>query len=258
MNRTGLIVALGFAVVVGVLFGFYPQLDLRIAQPFHDVVGANRNLFAWRLYGLLARVRDAGLWIPGLGLAVPVVAVLLKLILPRRRMLVSGRAALFLMATMTLGPGLVVNVALKEHWGRPRPAQVSAMGGDYPFVAWWDPRGDCPSNCSFVSGDVSSAAWTFAPAALAPPAWRALAYTGALAFTLGMAALRIAVGAHFFTDAAFAGIFTFLIVWLAHGLIYRWPRMRLREGATEQALERLALPVHDCLAGLLRTRKPQP
>jgi membrane-associated PAP2 superfamily phosphatase len=255
MNRTGLIVALGLAAVVGLLFGLYPQLDLRIAQPFHDIIDANHNLFAWRLYGPLARVRDAGLWIPGLLVAAPVVAVLLKLILPRRRMLVSGRAALFLMATMALGPGLLVNVALKEHWGRPRPVHVSVMGGDRHFVAWWDPRGDCPSNCSFVSGDVSGAAWTFAPAALAPPSWRAVAYAGALAFTLGMAALRIAVGAHFLTDTAFAGIFTFLVIWLVHGLIYRWPRTRLRDGAIEEALKRLALPGHDFLAGLFGAKK---
>ena len=34
MNRTGLIVALAIAAVVGVAFGLYPQLDLMISAPF--------------------------------------------------------------------------------------------------------------------------------------------------------------------------------------------------------------------------------
>jgi membrane-associated PAP2 superfamily phosphatase len=258
MNRTGLIVALGLAAVVGLTFGLFPQLDLRLVRPFHAIIDKDHNVFAWRLYAPLARTRDVGLWIPTLLVAVPVVAVLLKLVLPRRRMLVSGRAALFLIATMALGPGLLVNVALKDHWGRPRPVDVSVLGGEQHFVPWWDPRGDCPGNCSFVSGDVSGAAWTFAPAALAPPAWRALAYAGAMALTLAMTALRVSVGAHFVSDAAFAGIFTFLTIWLMHGLIYRWPRTRLREGAVEAALARLALPTHDFLAGLFGGRRKKP
>ena len=122
---------------------------------------------------------------------------LLKFILPRRKLLISGRAIVFLMATLALGPGLLVNVGLKDHWGRPRPIDVTQFGGDQHFVAWWDPRGDCPSNCSFVSGDVSGAFWTLAPAALAPPPWRALAYGAALALGAGMAALRMTGGRAF-------------------------------------------------------------
>ena len=107
-----------------------------------------------------------------------------------------------------------------------------------------DPRGDCPGNCSFVSGDVSGAAWTLAPAALAPPQWRALAYGAALVFTAGMATMRLMAGAHFFTDTAFATIFTFLIIWVAHGLIYRWPRTRLSDEAVERAIARVSLTAY--------------
>ena len=89
-------------------------------------------------------------------------ALIIKLILPRRKLLISGRAILFLMATLALGPGLLVNVLLKDHWGRPRPVDVTQFGGDQHFVAWWDPRGECPNNCSFVSGDVAAAFWTLA------------------------------------------------------------------------------------------------
>ena len=36
MNRTGLIIALAIAAVVGLLFGLDPSLDLRIAGWFYD------------------------------------------------------------------------------------------------------------------------------------------------------------------------------------------------------------------------------
>ncbi len=183
MNRTGLIIALGVAVVVGLLFGLFPELDMRIARPFYAIADANHNMFAWRLSPQLMLAHNIALR-AGLVLVAPaVIALVGKLILPRRKMLIPGRATLFLIVTMALGPGLLVNVALKDYWGRPRPIDVAQFGGQQHFVAWWDPRGDCPANCSFVSGDVAGAAWTLAPAALVPPPWRALAYGAALALT---------------------------------------------------------------------------
>ena len=151
-----------------------------------------------------------------------------------------------------MAPGLLVNVVLKDHWGRPRPIDVDAIRRR-PSIscAWWDPRGDCPNNCSFVSGDVSGAFWTIAPAALAPPQWRALAYGAALALGAGMAAMRVMAGGHFVSDVIFAGVFTFLIIWIVHGLIYRWPRTRLtddgcRAGASSASPCRATISSPDC------------
>jgi lipid A 4'-phosphatase len=252
MNRTGLIVALGLAAVVGVVFGLFPQLDLMISAPFKAIVYGHINFYT-RAYPPLMLARDIGLWV-GTAIIIPVIGALaLKLLLPRRRLLLSGRAILFLVTTLALGPGLLTNVILKDHWGRPRPIDATQFGGDQHFVAWWDPRGDCPGNCSFVSGDVSGAFWTIAPAALVLPPWRALAYGRALALGIGMAAVRIMAGAHFFSDAIFAGVFTFLIIWVVHGLIYRWPRTRL----SDEAVERFARPGHDFIVGLLRKRKTE-
>src|SRR6185437_242239 len=213
MNRTGLIVALAIAVNVGLVFGIFPQLDLMISAPFYAIKRGSSD-FGLRVDDPVAMARDAGLWV-GTLIILPVLGALaIKLLRPKHRLLVPGRAIVFLIATLALAPGLFVNVLLKDHWGRPRPIDVTQFGGDQHFVAWWDPRGDCPKNCSFVSGDVSGAFWTLAPAALAPPQWRALAYGAALALGTAMAALRIVAGAHFLTDAVFAGVFTFLIIWI--------------------------------------------
>ena len=50
MNRTGLLIALAIAVVAGVVFGLYPELDLRIARYFYSFEDAGHNTFAFRLY----------------------------------------------------------------------------------------------------------------------------------------------------------------------------------------------------------------
>jgi membrane-associated PAP2 superfamily phosphatase len=258
MNRTGLIVALSIAVVAGLVFGLYPELDLRIAGIFYGYIDINYNFFGLHTYKPMMRTRDAGLWLDIILIAPAIISLAVKLILPRRKIWMSGRAMVFLIATLALAPGLVANVVLKDHWGRSRPIDVAQFGGDEHFVPWWDPRGDCPRNCSFVSGDVAGAFWTMAPAALAPPPWRALAYGAALALGVCMAVMRVMAGAHFASDTIFAGVFTFLIVWLVHGLIYRWRRTRLTDAQVERALEWIALPGHDFLVGLFRGRKKTP
>lgn len=241
MNRTGLLIALALAAAIGLLFGIFPKLDLYLERPFFDPASAAEGGF-WALYvPVLNRVRDLARIISGLLVAPAILAVVGKLIAPRRRMLVPGRAAVLLIATLALGPGLLTNGVFKQYWGRPRPIDVSDFAGDQRFVPWWDPRGECPSNCSFVAGEPSGAFWTLAPAALAPPAWRSAATAAALAFGAGIGLIRMAGGGHFFTDVVFAGVFTFLIIWIAHGLLFRWPT-RLSDRAIERALERLARP----------------
>jgi lipid A 4'-phosphatase len=218
MSRRGLIVALVFAAVIGLVFGLFPRLDIEIADLFYDPAARN---FPLRTNSVFGHLRDAASWILVLFVAPAVMALLIKLVTPRAKPWLSAHAAIFLIATLALAPGLLVNVLLKNHWSRPRPVAVVEFGGSQRFVPWWDPRGQCAKNCSFVSGETSSAFWTLAPAALAPAPWRLLAYVSAIAFGIGMGAVRMAMGAHFFTDVAFAGFFTFIIIVLIHGLIFR-------------------------------------
>ena len=239
MNRTGLAIALSIAALVGLVFGIFPELDLAIARPFYD---PDKKDFMLRFVPVLGAVRSAASWIVAAFVAPAIVALIAKLIMPRRRILISGRAIVFLLATLIVGPGLLVNVVMKDFWPRSRPIDVPQFAGTELFVPWWDPRGNCPKNCSFVAGEGAGAFWTFAPAALTPPQWRPLAYAGVIAFGAAAGGLRIAFGGHFFTDVVFAGVLMFLIVWLMHGLIYRWPTTRLSEEAIERAIARIALP----------------
>ncbi len=60
------------------------------------------------------------------------------------------RAAL-LIATLCLGPGLIVNTLLKDHSGRPRPADIDLFGGALAFRPAGSFDGACHANCSFLS-----------------------------------------------------------------------------------------------------------
>jgi lipid A 4'-phosphatase len=239
MKRTGLFVALSLALVIGLVFGIFPELDLKLASLFYD---AQTRSFPLKLNWLAQVARDGAMWIAW-GIATPAIAALIiKLVRPDRPLLMSGRAIVFLLLTLTLSAGVFTNLTFKSYWGRPRPVLVTEFGGDLPFVAWWDPRGQCGRNCSFFSGEGATAFWTFAPAALTPPAWRPLAYAAATLFGVVTSVLRMAFGGHFFTDVAAAGLVTFLVIWLAYSYIYRWPLTKLSDDAIDAALTRFAWP----------------
>jgi len=180
-------------------------------------------------------------------------ALAFKLILPTRKLLIPGRAVVFLVATLALDRPAGQRRA-QGSLGRSRPIDITQLGGTERYVRWWDPRGECPNNCSFVSGDVAGAFWT-----IAPRPWHRrngacwpMVRAGA---GHGMAALRVMAGAHFLSDVIFAGVFTFLIIWLAHGLIYRWPRTRLSDAHIEQAIQRIAMPGYLALCSLFCKKK---
>ena len=60
MNRTGLFIALSLALIVGLLFGIFPELDLKLAALFYD---AATKSFPLKLDALAAFARDAAMWI---------------------------------------------------------------------------------------------------------------------------------------------------------------------------------------------------
>lgn len=239
MNRTGLFIALGLALVFGLLFGIYPELDLKVAALFYD---ATAKTFPLKTATWATIARDGAMWIAWAIVAPAVVSLVVKFIRPVKPLMMSGRAMVFLIATILLSAIVLSNVIFKSHWGRPRPVVVTQFDGALEFKPWWDPRGACPKNCSFFSGEGATAFWTYAPAALAPPQWRPVAYVAATAFGVVTGGLRMAFGGHFLTDVVFSGIASFLVIWLAFALIYRWPSTRMSDAGIDAGLTRFAWP----------------
>jgi lipid A 4'-phosphatase len=196
------------------------KVDLQLAQFFYDPVQRKFLASANPYVGL---VRENGV-VALLTCASTLIAAVVTRMLRLPQRIIPGRVVLFLVSTLALGPGLLVNVVLKDHWHRPRPVQVVEFGGSKPYVDWWNPGGSCERNCSFVSGEAAAAAWMFAPALLAPPQWRVAAFAGAAIFTAVISISRMAAGGHFFTDVLFAVLLMLILLSLAHHLIFRWRR----------------------------------
>lgn len=206
MTLPALLILLALTLLCALAFAIWPQIDLATAKLFYNGSGfAAAHSHGWEI------VRKAGDWAP---LAILVGFILLYGL--RRFGLAargpSGRATAFLALTMALGPGLLVNTILKDHSHRPRPVQVQEFGGPAAFRPWYRFDGACARNCSFVSGEVSSAFWTVAPAMLTPPWMRGAAIVAALAFGMAVGLLRMAFGGHFLSDALFSALFTLLII----------------------------------------------
>jgi lipid A 4'-phosphatase len=211
----GTLAAIAALATLAMLMGM--PLDLQIAQLFYDPA-KGKFLAATNPY--IGMVRDHG-YTAAVACVATVVAALVTRMLRRPQRTIPGHVVLVLVLTLALGPGLIVNGIFKEFWDRPRPVQITQFGGEWPYRDWWDPRGSCVRNCSFVSGEAASAAWMFAPAMLAPPQWRAAAFIGATIFTVVISVSRMAAGAHFFTDVLFAVLLMAALIAVLHRFIFQ-------------------------------------
>jgi membrane-associated phospholipid phosphatase len=112
----------------------------------------------------------------------------------------------------------VVNVLLKDHWGRPRPRATDLFGGVSPFVPAGEISHYCASNCSFVSGEAAGVFMLPLLALLALPSFRKPLFWLLTAFAALAALLRVAFGAHWLSDAMLGGLST----WVVFAVLAAW------------------------------------
>ena len=98
---------------------------------------------------------------------------------------------------------LVVNVVLKNMWGRARPNDVSYFNGFQDFTPWYKISNACVSNCSFVSGDSSVGFLLVVFYFITNKS--VYLYLGLILGSL-LGFIRIAAGGHFFSDIIFSQI----------------------------------------------------
>src|ERR1700685_4584688 len=215
MNKA-LFVYITLAALALAVFAIWPELDLKGARYFYHQGGFfGRNDFErfgrdfFRVTPFVVRGVCGALWAAkrlGAGL----------------RWAPSGRAMIFLIVTMAIGPGLIVNLGFKDHWHRPRPVQTQDFNGPDPFTPWYDDNGGCKKNCSFVSGEAATGFWMVAPASVLPLPWRGPAMVAAFAFGFGASLLRLAFGGHYLSDVLLCGLVTPVVIEIVRRLI--WPK----------------------------------
>lgn len=160
---------------------------------------------------------------------------------------------LFLVVAFALGPGLLVNTVFKDHWGRARPYQIEAFGGAKTFTPAALPSRECPTNCSFVSGDAALAFGFVAFAFLLPPGRRRRrGEAAALAFGGLVGLARIAEGAHFLSDVVDAGLLVYGSSWASYRVIV------VRDALATPPLLRLYRALGSLLGRGFRTVRDEP
>jgi lipid A 4'-phosphatase len=231
--KAGPIVLAGLAIAAtSAIFLAFPQIDLWASGAFYApghgfVLAADRMLVAFRNSADVLVV---------LAVIVLLTSVAIKLARPERPSPIAPNAVLFLLWSLVLGPGLLVNLILKDHWGRPRPSMVAAFGGGSPYVPVWEVSDFCSRNCSFVGGEPSSAAWLVGVALILPGRWRLPAVIVAAVYALLVGLNRIAFGGHFLSDVLLAYGLTFLVMALLHRLFVGRPPAALAGPALEAKL----------------------
>jgi lipid A 4'-phosphatase len=196
--------ALGLSALI---FGLIPSVDVAFSALFFD----QGHFFGHTLEGRV--LRQIGLFIPIavlIGVFITWVLALCGFIKAK----LSHKLFAYLILTMALGPGLLVNVILKDHSHRPRPISITAFDGGMEFRPWYSFDGACERNCSFVSGETASAVWLVAPALLVPAPVQPFALAGAGLFAATISLMRIAYGAHFLSDVIFSALLTLLIIFM--------------------------------------------
>lgn len=189
--KSSQIVLFSFLVFALLLVAF-PVVDLSLSRLFFDgksFVGER----SWSKY------LQTGL---GYFLVLSVVGVLaiyaVNRLLRRRILGLDGRRVLFVILVLAIGAGLIVNVMLKDNFGRARPRDLVEFGGTKQFTPAFVPSSQCNTNCSFASGDAAGA--FFAIALAMALGRRRAALVAALVLGALVSISRIAAGAHFLSD----------------------------------------------------------
>ncbi|WP_265596284.1 phosphatase PAP2 family protein, partial [Verrucomicrobium sp. BvORR106] len=159
-------------------------------------------------------------------------------------------ATVYLALVLAVGPGLVANAILKDHWGRPRPRDVVEFGGRHAYEPVWV-RDASSTGKSFPCGHATMGFFFFSYYFIhrrrnVQLAWAGLAGGMVTGWLIGLA--RAVQGGHFLTDTWWAmglmwftcaGLWTGTQVlerrqWFARG--FAWLLKHPRSGAAIVAL----------------------
>jgi lipid A 4'-phosphatase len=141
--------------------------------------------------------------------AMGVIAFVLSFFFERLRP--DRMAALFVVVLLALGPGLIVNTLFKDHWGRPRPADIVQFGGTETYRSFWQP-GSPDQGRSFPSGHAAVGFFLMAPFFVLrrkAPGWARKALAAGILYGLAMGLGRMIQGGHFLTDVIWSGFMVY-------------------------------------------------
>ncbi len=148
--------------------------------------------------------------LPGLIMGAVAAAVLLAGFFSRRAY-PYRKLALFFILLLALGPGLISSV-FKDYWGRPRPRQIEAFGGEQRYLQVWQ-TGPAGVGKSFPSGHATIAFYLFSPYFVlrrSSAKWAYFSLVLGLVYGSLMGLARMIQGGHFPSDVLWSAGFVYL------------------------------------------------
>ncbi len=220
------------AVLAAIVFSVFPGIDLWASGLFYDPGRGFHLKDAWWAVTLYDSIPVIAMLVGGGALLLLIRSVVGRK--PSRRL--PNRFLLFVIVALAVGPGLVVNLGFKDHWGRARPRDVAEFAGERQFTPALVPTDQCRRNCSFVAGHPSVMFWLAAMAyASTEPRKRRRILVAAVALGLLAGLGRIVQGGHFLSDVLFSGIVTTTVVWALAARVFKLdpatPAGPVREGS---------------------------
>ncbi|WP_200762316.1 phosphatase PAP2 family protein [Nitrosophilus alvini] len=205
MKKSDIVIFILFCFSVA-LFLYFAKIDLYISDFFYkEGTGfylAN-TLFAKIIYKATIIV-VAVFTIAVLGL------LILDLILKKELFSIRKKVLVYLILSLLLGPGLVVNLIFKDNWGRARPIHIEQFGGDKKFTPAFVKTDQCEKNCSFSSGHAAAAFYFLSLVPLfRDPKKRFFVAAAALAWGFAVGTVRVLQGGHFLSDVVFSAFFVY-------------------------------------------------
>ena len=207
---------IAISVFLAFLFIYYPEIDIKFSSIFY------KNGFYLKDSFIAKSIYKATLIIITLFATLTLLLLIFDLVFKRDFFDIKKRVLIYLLTTLILGPGLIVNIFLKDSFKRARPYQIKEFGGDKKFTPAFVLSNQCKKNCSFTSGHAAAAFYFLALVPLFKKRETKIlvAFLSILWGSL-VGIVRIIQGGHFLSDVIFSAFIVYFIAKICYKILFR-------------------------------------
>ncbi len=199
--------------LASILFVGFPELDIWFSSLFFD----KGHFFFYNSLTVIIINRSVEVIVGMLS-----ICLIILLLWKRNPFSMNKKYMIYLLLVLIIGPGLVVNVVFKDHWGRARPGRIEEFGGVQKFTRAFVISDQCQKNCAFVSGH-ASIGFYFVSFGFIWRAHRKKIIAGAALYGALIGFARILRGVHYLSDIVFAFFFVYITAFMIYEFMFVFP-----------------------------------
>ena len=202
-----------------ILLIVYPDLDIKFSEFFYSSSAG----FIYQKNPIVLFVFQATPIATKIFLVICLSYILFNLIQNKGLKKTILSSTFYLVITIAVGPGLIVNYILKDHFGRARPSQIAYFHGTKEFAPAFSISNQCNTNCSFSSGHAAISYYYTSLAYIVSSIYFIRIYSSFIIFGSIVGFTRILMGGHFLSDVIAS---CFIILIINHLFFLLWQKLR--------------------------------